>query len=175
MLFTGCRSISPPPNKKEKDTSVCILLPFFSFSPNLLSDQLYGVCECGKGGILPYPKEETAGFSFSCTHTHTHTHTHTLLRLWSLSPGAQEFSDLRAARLGIRARVRPRESRAALLSPPPVAGGPGLSAGRCGAVGCGAGGDWSGWLWAGGLEPCALVGGGWCPPHPSFGSHWPPG
>lgn len=98
-----------------------------------------------EGGYSPLPQGRDCWIL-----SPVHTHTHTPLRLWSLSPGAQEFSDLRAARLGIRARVRPRESRVALLSPPRVAGGPGLSAGRC-SVGCSR--DWSGWLWAGGWSP----------------------
>ena len=67
----------------------------------------------GGHSLLPQGRNCWILSPFSCAHTHIP------LRLWSLSPGAQEFSDLRAARLGMRARVRPRESRAALLSPPP--------------------------------------------------------
>lgn len=107
-------SLCTPPIKrrKERDTSVCSLIPFFSLFPNLLSDlQLYGVCvSVGRGGTLPYPREGTAGFSFLSP-----VHTQAPLRLWSLSPGAQEFSDLRKARLGIKAGS---------CSPPPA--GPGL-------------------------------------------------
>lgn len=71
-LFTGCRSVARPPNKKKRKGHLCLHPPsFFLPFPNLLSEQLYGVCECWKGGTLPYPKKKLLdSLSFLlCTHT----------------------------------------------------------------------------------------------------------
>lgn len=109
---------TPPPTtttttKQKRKEHLCLHPPFFfSVFSNLLSDlQLYGMCEWGRGrwwcGQPSLPQESNCWtlFPFSCTHTP--------LRLWSLSPGAQEFSDLREARLRVDS-----------CSPPPAGLGP---------------------------------------------------
>lgn len=162
MLFTGCRYVSPPPiNKKteKKGTrSSFLFLPFSKLIYNFM------VCvRVGRGhSSLPQENNGWILFPFSCAHTP--------LRLWSLSPGAQQFSDLRAARLGIRAGIcsppsgrpvlRESESRvewapAVSPSPPHVAG----AQARVGEVLCSLLGG-IGWV-VGGRGTGALCSGGW--------------
>lgn len=120
-------SLCIPHKKTEKKGTPLFATSFLSspfFQTCCLIYNLWCVCDSWKGGTLPYPREVTAGFSFLSP-----VHTHTPLRLWSLSPGAQEFSDLGEARLGIKTGscspppARPglgeREKTGPLLSPRP--------------------------------------------------------
>lgn len=94
-------SLYTPPHKKKRKKYLCLQPPpsfFLFFQTYCLICNFMVFLECWKGATLPNPREVTARFSFLSP-----LHAYTPLRLWSLSLGAQEFSDLREARLGIRA------------------------------------------------------------------------
>lgn len=171
---------TPFPNKKtgKKGTCVCASWAFLS----LHFPKLAAPIKCNFVAFLqmlegthspPQPSRQGKWLAslvpFSCACRNP-------LRLWSLSLGSQEFSDLRVAPIGITPPPSPitlctpagprlveRAEWAPAIHPPhhsprrvaiqtPVEGGGGSLQGR-------------------GLEPWALVGGTWCPPHPSLGSH----
>lgn len=169
---------TPIKRKEKKDTSASSFL-FAPFFQTCWLIRNFVMCMCvsmGRGALCLNSGEVTAGFS---SPVHTHTPEAQVFVPWG--PGVLRSQRSKTWNQGrqllstpSRTRVGERVSKVSscCLPIPLTELGPGLSGRRC-SVGCWEG---SGWVAGGrGPEPCALVGGGWCPSHPSFGSRWPSG